>query len=790
MYAFAESNSPVISIPQPTGVLADYLAQMGMADLKNIELDQEAYLWHRAVVEEQHGDQGAECVEARALARAAADKYHAPKMTEGAVQKAVEDVKVRELTATHGVLRDMRQQSIILTDKVVDLIALTDSAIQISNCNTKRVEDGIAGAVTDVQDTLTALQAATTAKADALTSKVLDGLELLKETLDQQEAKMDTREQRLMRFWGKAVKWMTVITVLFILLMIGLIVATALAPRAHAQSYVNANLIRINGTAISAGNPLPVNVVAGGAGGGLSQLQVGQASDGAFVNVGYFAGQLNIPVNCVVGCSGGASTPADAFATPTTASLNMAFPMVWNGATWDRWYGDKTNGAFVNVKALPSITIANTTFGATQGTSPWVVSNGGTFAVQAASTIADGASVTLGAKADAKSTATDTTAISAMSVLKEISAMEQAPASRAVTNAGTFAVQAATTIADGADVTLGAKTDAKSTATDATSVSAMQVLKEISAMEQAPASRAVTNAGTFAVQAAATLAAETSKVIGTVNQGTSPWVVSNGGTFATQSAITAASGSIASGAVASGAFASGSISDGANVTLGAKTDAKSTATDATSVTVMQVLKEISAMEQAPASRAVTNAGTFAVQSAATLNAETTKVIGTVRNLGNAGAIFDGPTGSAVPANAILTGGTDGTNTRARYYDPCAYSAWTYYYFNVAANTQIAAAAGASKNYYLCEFTVLPVTAATTVNLVSSATAGNACATSTTAWLTGGTTAATGATVAVNGGFVMPPTASRAYAVTQATNHAICIFASATVTGMLAYAGPL
>lgn len=38
-------------------------------------------------------------------------------------------------------------------------------------------------------------------------------------------------------------------------------------------------------------------------------------------------------------------------------------------------------------------------------------------------------------------------------------------------------------------------------------------------------SHAVTNAGTFVVQA--TLAAETTKVIGTVNQGTSPWVTSN-----------------------------------------------------------------------------------------------------------------------------------------------------------------------------------------------------------------------------------------------------------------------
>lgn len=73
--------------------------------------------------------------------------------------------------------------------------------------------------------------------------------------------------------------------------------------------------------------------------------------------------------------------------------------------------------------------------------------------------------------------------------------------SHAVTNAGTFTVQAATTIADGADVTLGAKADAKSTATDTTAITIMQVLKQISASVQAPPSQAVTNAGTFATQA-------------------------------------------------------------------------------------------------------------------------------------------------------------------------------------------------------------------------------------------------------------------------------------------------
>lgn len=66
-------------------------------------------------------------------------------------------------------------------------------------------------------------------------------------------------------------------------------------------------------------------------------------------------------------------------------------------------------------------------------------------------TIADGADVTQGAKADAKSTATDTTPITIMSVLKQVSASVQAIASsvsgtltvatHAVTQSGTWTVQ-------------------------------------------------------------------------------------------------------------------------------------------------------------------------------------------------------------------------------------------------------------------------------------------------------------------------------------------------------------
>jgi hypothetical protein len=85
----------------------------------------------------------------------------------------------------------------------------------------------------------------------------------------------------------------------------------------------------------------------------------------------------------------------------------------------------------------------------------------------------------------------------------------------------------AATIADGADVTKGSKTDARDSHTDATPITEMQVLKEISYMEQNPASQAVT--GTF---------------------------------YPVTQPISAASGQ----------FVAGSIADGANVVEGTKAD--------------------------------------------------------------------------------------------------------------------------------------------------------------------------------------------------------------------------
>jgi hypothetical protein len=93
------------------------------------------------------------------------------------------------------------------------------------------------------------------------------------------------------------------------------------------------------------------------------------------------------------------------------------------------------SGTEVGTSTTPlQVTLANT------GANATAVKVDGSAVTQPVS-IADGSDTTLGARADAKSTATDTTAVSAMSVLKQISASVQAPPSQAVTNAGTFAVQ-------------------------------------------------------------------------------------------------------------------------------------------------------------------------------------------------------------------------------------------------------------------------------------------------------------------------------------------------------------
>lgn len=229
----------------------------------------------------------------------------------------------------------------------------------------------------------------------------------------------------------------------------------------------------------------------------------------------------------------------------------------------------------------------------------------------------------------------------------------------------------AVTIADGANVTQGAKTDAKSTATDATSVTVMQVLKEISAMEQAPASRAVTNAGTFAVQAAQSTAANLNATVvqstaanlnATAAQG-GTWTVQPGNTPNTSPWLTTDSGTVAQGSTTSGqvgALVQGAVTTAAPTYTTGKTDPLS-------------LDTSGSLRVSVVSGSTGNAAASATGSAVPAQAGYTglnnggNLIGWVGDSGGAGqvAIASGKVASGAFASGSIANGADvveGTNT--------------------------------------------------------------------------------------------------------------------------------
>lgn len=167
------------------------------------------------------------------------------------------------------------------------------------------------------------------------------------------------------------------------------------------------------------------------------------------------------------------------------------------------------------------------------------------------------------------------------------------------------------------------------------------------------------------------LNAETTKVIGTVNQGTSPWVISGavtntvlsvvgGGTEATAQRVTLASDS--TGVITVKQATAGNL----NATVVGTGTFAVQATPVTQADTFMLgginIKEINAVTPLMGNGG-TGTGSLRVTVAsdntafsvnATLSAETTKVIGTVRMLGNIGAIVDGVnTAATAPANGVL-----------------------------------------------------------------------------------------------------------------------------------------
>lgn len=155
----------------------------------------------------------------------------------------------------------------------------------------------------------------------------------------------------------------------------------------------------------------------------------------------------------------------------------------------------------------------------------------------------------------------------------------------------------------------------------------------------------------------------------------------------------------------------------------------------------------------------------------TLGAETTKVIGTVRNVGNVGAIFDGATGAAPPANVLYMGGINSGATGGFLggIPVCD----TFVNVNISTNTTTLLITGVSgRHIRVCSYD-LQNNAADNVGIISGT--GATCGTGSAAIV--GTTAATGYNFAANGG-ISKGTGIGTVMRTVATGDSICLITSA------------
>lgn len=509
-----------------------------------------------------------------------------------------------------------------------------------------------------------------------------------------------------------------------------------------------------------------------------------------------------VEVNCKVNCAGGSSTPADSFANPTgAAGLNISFGALWNGATWDRWYGDKTNGGWVNIKSSVSLPVTGTFWQTTQPVSGtfwqttqpvsgtfWQttqpVSNGGTFAVQAAQSgnwlawLEGHGGAVMDFAGQVASSPANSLQIGCQFNTTPTTLTTGTSSPCQLDNAGNLLV----------NVKAGSGSNGAASATG----SAVPTQGSYDALNVSGTLRGQTGVNpTGSVYAAQTdLSSVNGVALGSPSAyGTSPGAVNVPGVNAFVTNVNA-NGSAVSASSAPVVIASDqaavAVKYGSGIFEVAPTGSANTAANPFFFEPSDGTNGMGAMANfgtAPgAVKALnSNSNTFIAGVAAAAAASGVQKVGIT---GNAGAAVDQAPGSAIPANAVQQGVSDGTNTRVPYMDPCGFQAWTYYPISVSANTQIVAGSS-SKNVYVCHFFLAPVAAAANVNIVESATSGNACATSPTGMM-GGATAALGAQLVANYGFVLPEPAGRAVMKTATAADAVCIFASAQVTGVLAY----
>jgi hypothetical protein len=284
--------------------------------------------------------------------------------------------------------------------------------------------------------------------------------------------------------------------------------------------------------------------------------------------------------------------------------------------------------------------------------------------------------VPFGQKTDAKAGATDSTPVSFISLFKQISFSIQNVATsltnpltvgtHAVTGSGNFA----STVNDGANTTLGAKADARNTATDTTPVSAMSVFKQISFSIQA------------AVTALGALVSATPGVGRTVAISSSPVALSTEDKTALDLVATNQSNMVAQ-------------ETALNTVIGIKADPKSAATDTTAVTAMSVWKQISFSIQASAASLASlvssvvsgSAGTPATQvlSVQGIASMTPLSITSVVTAASNGCISS-RVNSAATTNTTLMKASAGNITEIDVFNNAAYTVFLKFYNKAATPT--------------------------------------------------------------------------------------------------------
>lgn len=508
-----------------------------------------------------------------------------------------------------------------------------------------------------------------------------------------------------------------------------------------------------------------------------------------------------LKVNCLAGCAGGSSTPSDAFANPTTAGLQMGFNMGWNGTAWDRLRADTTNGLWINCKtgcagaagdgtatgalnALnAAVSIALSTY---NGADLNFTSGGNLVGTVLAEASNNGGTVWFSALfANPTSGAISTSLTNPASgdwIILYPGSLSHVRVRVSAFTSGSTTANLRTTATNPAVMLYGSDgTNLKPVrmATDGT------IRVDPTGTTTQPVSGTITaNAGTGTFSADVTDRA--ARLVGQVEGRAASAAakagnpVQVGGVFNTTQPTVTTGQAVELQATARGAPIVATGIDTFNVTVNAALPTGANVIGALSANQSVNVAQINGV--APLmGNGITGTGSPRVTIAsdntafsvnATLSAETTKVIGTVRNLGNLGAAFDAATGAAPPANAVYTAGL-GSGATGGFLIGLPVGD-TYKAINISTATTTLLVTGVSGRQVRITAQHLVTAAANNVAWIEGT--GATCGTG-TAGMAGGTTAASGYNFAANGGLTQGAGHGTVLS-TVTTGDSVCLVTSA------------